>query len=467
VKTQTVGWVLVVSMGMVAAVRAAETTVALAQAAHVELERALAELAAVQDAIGAERLPLAQHVNQLEEEVLLGRQEHDRSQRAQDNRMVDLGVLRREVERAREEHRFLTALMSEYVSRFETRIHIGEMDRYAELLAAVKVAPDKADWSPAERLERQVGLLDASVERLERVRGGDSFDGKALTSRGTLENGRYVLAGPVALFASAQSDAAGMVELRVGSPKPRVVDMGGTTKATVRQLVENGRGKIPLDATGGNALKIAATKDTLWVHVRKGGPVMVPILLLGLAALVICGVKWSQIARIRSVGPMDLQEILNELRLGRRDKARARVAEVQGPVGEMLVTAIGHVGERKDYLEEVMYEKMLNAKPRLEALLPVIALTAACAPLLGLLGTVTGMINTFNMISVFGAGDPRTLSGGISEALITTEFGLIVAIPALLVHAFLSRKVKGVMGSMEQTTVAFINGVPAPEEERV
>jgi len=125
---------------------------------------------------------------------------------------------------------------------------------------------------------------------------------------------------------------------------------------------------------------------------------------------------------------------------------------------------VDHAREQKDYLEEVLYEKMLEARPNLERLLPVIALTAAAAPLLGLLGTVTGMINTFNMITIFGAGDPRTLSGGISEALITTEFGLIVAIPALLLHAFISRKVKGLLGSMEQTTVAFINGVPGPEE---
>jgi biopolymer transport protein ExbB len=103
---------------------------------------------------------------------------------------------------------------------------------------------------------------------------------------------------------------------------------------------------------------------------------------------------------------------------------------------------------------------MLAAKPGLESLLPFIALTAAAAPLLGLLGTVTGMISTFNMISLFGTGDPKTLSGGISEALITTEFGLYVAIPAVLAHAFLSRKAKGVLGSMEQTAVGFINGVP-------
>ena len=91
-----------------------------------------------------------------------------------------------------------------------------------------------------------------------------------------------------------------------------------------------------------------------------------------------------------------------------------------------------------------MYEKMLSAKPALERWIPLIALTAATAPLLGLLGTVTGMINTFNMITVFGTGDPRMLSGGISEALITTKFGLVVAVPALICHAFVTPKGQGV-----------------------
>ena len=112
-----------------------------------------------------------------------------------------------------------------------------------------------------------------------------------------------------------------------------------------------------------------------------------------------------------------------------------------------------------------MYEKMLVAKPELEKLLPFLALSAAAAPLLGLLGTVTGMINTFNAITVLGAGDPKTLAGGISEALITTEFGLIVAIPSLLLHAILSRKVKGIIGSMEQTATGFINGLPSHSQE--
>ena len=451
-----------------AAVRlmAADGLEGLQISAQTELKQALEELAAAQEEVGAEKIPLARHLNQLEEQVLARRVEFERAQRAQDNQLVDLGVLRKEVERAREEQKFLGALMGEYLSRFETRVHISEMDNYAELLAELKAAPTKPDLSPAERFERQSRLLEASLARLDRVMGGEVFEGRALTAAGRMESGKYLLAGPMALFASDESDAAGMAELRIGSPKPRAIDIGRQHPAAIRELLASGKGDLPFDATGGNALKIAATKETIWEHIRKGGPVMAPILLLGLAALVICGIKWAQISKIRMVTPMDLQGLLGHLRQGRKRDALAQAQSINGPVGELLATAVEHVEEPKEYIEEVLYEKLLDTKPRLEALLPIIALTAACAPLLGLLGTVTGMINTFNMITIFGAGDPRTLSGGISEALITTEFGLIVAIPALLIHAFLSRKVKGVLGSMEQTTVAFINGVPTPEPER-
>ena len=135
-------------------------------------------------------------------------------------------------------------------------------------------------------------------------------------------------------------------------------------------------------------------------------------------------------------------------------------SSIKGPVGQLMETAVLHCNEPKEHIEEALYEQMLNTKPALERWMPFVALSAATAPLLGLLGTVTGMINTFRLISVIGTGDPKMLSSGISEALVTTEFGLIVAIPSLLIHAFISRKAKGVLGSMEQTSVAFINGVP-------
>ncbi len=119
-----------------------------------------------------------------------------------------------------------------------------------------------------------------------------------------------------------------------------------------------------------------------------------------------------------------------------------------------------HSDEKKEYIEEILYERLLAARTRLERGLPFLALTATTGPLLGLLGTVMGMIATFKLISSFGSGDPKVLAAGISEALIATASGMTVAIPSLLFHAFLGRMAKGIIGSMEQTSVGFINGVP-------
>ena len=100
---------------------------------------------------------------------------------------------------------------------------------------------------------------------------------------------------------------------------------------------------------------------------------------------------------------------------------------------------------------------MHRTQLRMQSMLPFVAISAAAAPLLGLLGTVTGIMNTFSMIEIYGTGDVKTLSGGISEALITTEYGLIVAIPSLLLHAYLASKARKISNRMETTGIAFLN----------
>jgi biopolymer transport protein ExbB len=105
----------------------------------------------------------------------------------------------------------------------------------------------------------------------------------------------------------------------------------------------------------------------------------------------------------------------------------------------------------------VLTEAILRELPRLERGLSMLAIFGAVAPLLGLLGTVTGMIDTFRVITLFGTGDPKLMSGGISEALITTEIGLAVAIPIMLLYTFLRRKVDGIVGEMEEKAVGLSN----------
>lgn len=449
--------------GTATAARAETAFEQLAASVKSDLDASLRELAELQKQIGTEKLPLTRQLREMENRVLERTREFDRESRSYENQLVGLNVLKSEVKARDDEFKFLTSLLTEYARVFETRVHISEVSRYAEQIEEAKTAGADVDLSPSVKLERQGRMLHAAIQRIQRLIGGDSFEGRALTPSGIVDTGTFTLIGPVAVFASGDGETAGLAELQLGSPETTVIDVGPRFAEGIRTVTSSGAGNIPLDATLGNALKINATKDSLLTHIRKGGPVMVPILLLGLSALVIAVFKWFQISRIRVAEPIELQAILTHLNNGAKSKAKSIAESITGPVGEMLTTAIQHVGEKKEYIEEVMYEKMLGTKPRLERLLPMIALSAATAPLLGLLGTVTGMINTFNMITAFGTGDPKTLAGGISEALVTTEFGLIVAVPSLLLHAFINRKAKSVIGSMEQTAVAFINGAPHPD----
>jgi biopolymer transport protein ExbB len=355
-------------------------------------------------------------------------------------------------------------MLSEYGRVFETRIHISEVQRHKAAIDAAKLAAASPDLSGTEKFERQIELVKASAGRAEGLLGGNTFHGQALAPSGRIETGKFALIGPVAIFASDKSEAAGLVELQLGSPEPTVVSLEPAQNAAIRTLATSGSGELPLDASGGSALKIAETRDGFVEHIVKGGVVMIPIILLAVAAAIVGLIKWIQLARLRVASPKDLQIVIDHLNTGHADRAKLHAKSISGPSGELLAIAVEHAKEKKELIEEVLYEKMLHFKPRLERTLPFLALTAAAAPLLGLLGTVTGMISTFNMISVFGTGDPRTLSGGISEALITTEWGLLVAIPALFLHAVLARRVKGILAGLEQLSVGFINGVPDHEE---
>ena len=101
---------------------------------------------------------------------------------------------------------------------------------------------------------------------------------------------------------------------------------------------------------------------------------------------------------------------------------------------------------------------MLSAGEKLFSGLSVLSVSAAVAPLLGLLGTVTGIIKTFGDLSFSGAGQAEFISAGISEALITTEYGLVVAIPAYVAHAIFSRRAKSVLSDMEKIASSYLSG---------
>jgi biopolymer transport protein ExbB len=262
------------------------------------------------------------------------------------------------------------------------------------------------------------------------------------------------------MFADTAGTSAGMLQQELNKADPTVVAVDPSVEAASRELVTTGKGRLSLDPTLGNAFKLTAMQQSFWETIKHGGWVMAPLIILGSASLLTAIFKWFQLSRVRLATEADLQRVLNHLNAGERPKALSLAQSITGPVGAMLGTAVEHADEKKEYIEEILYERILAARTRLERGLPFLALTATTGPLLGLLGTVMGMIALFKLISSFGSGDPRVLASGISEALIATASGMLVAIPSLLLHAFLSRKAKAIVGSMEQTSVGFINGLP-------
>ncbi|MFM7102260.1 MAG: MotA/TolQ/ExbB proton channel family protein [Verrucomicrobiota bacterium] len=439
---------------------AAQEADTLAQSARADLQKALEELAEARRRVEAEKLPLVRSVNELEQKVLDQKAAYQKAERFQENQLVELNALKAQARNRGEEVKYLDSLLTEYGRAFRSRVHLIEEQRLQPAFNAFDAATASQELGEAQRLARRAEILRASLDRLRTVIGGDRFEAQALGPSSVLEKGRVALFGPVALFASEQSPAVGLLQQELNKSDPTVVPLAGALGEAGRALATTGTGSMAFDPTLGNAFKLEALKETLYEKLAQGGPVMVPLLGLGFAALVIAGVKWFQFSRIRLVREEELQRVLQHLTSNESEPALRLARGIPGLAGELLVTAVEHFDEKKEYLEEILYEKMLGARSKLERGLPFLALAATTGPLMGLLGTVTGMIATFKLISSFGSGDPKLLAAGISEALMATATGMAVAIPALLLHAFMSRQAKGILGSMEQTAVGFVNGVP-------
>lgn len=423
-----------------------------------DLVEAKAELSQLRKQIEEERVPLSRELVQLEGELGKLRQELDDLSRELDTKTLALNNERSELKAFKDENRYLSSLLGEYIRNFETRIHISELQRYRDQIESAKNAPDNPNLTPDQVFDEQAGLVMASVERLGELSGGIVYPGTAVGEDGVVRKVDFALMGPVAYFHSPETGAAGVADQKLNSSEPNMVFVEDPTlEEGIEALVTTGDGRIAFDASLGKAQKIEETQDTLVQHIQKGGPVMVPILGLFAAAILVSLIKWFQLMRVPTPSSGKIELALDALKRKDYDEAKRRVGDLRGPTGEMLRAGMEHVRETRELVEEVMFEKLLETKLRLNSYLPFVAIAAAAAPLMGLLGTVTGIINTFKLITVQGTGDPKALSSGISEALITTEFGLIVAIPSLLLHAYLARKARNLSDGMEKTAVSFLN----------
>ena len=357
--------------------------------------------------------------------------------------------------------KFLGGAFGEYSSGFLSRVHQAENVLYSDVYNDVLDKTSGEVLKDSQKVLENLRVVDLALRRLDAVIGGQVFDGGAITPDGfKAESGKFVLLGPQAFF--SQSDVSGIALTMASAGAadlPTVFDMGADAAAGIKSVADGGEGVLPFDPTLGKAIQIAKSKETVSEHVAKGGAVGYTIVGLGLLALVIGLFKWIEISSYSVPSTGRINSILGNLMAGKKSAAEQQANGLKGTAGEMIRIGVDRFEGKREIVEELFFEKLLAIRPKLERMLPFLAVTAAAAPLMGLLGTVMGMIKTFKMIELFSASDPKTLSGGISEALVTTELGLVVAIPTLIIHGILSRMARGKVGRMEAAGVAFLNGM--------
>lgn len=429
---------------------------------EADLRTSLAELASLRQEIESARIPLARQLGRLETQLTERKNEYAKLQRFQENQLVELNALKAEAKRQSDETKYIDSLVNEYHRAFRTRLHFAEEPRFKELFDRFEKASAAPDIAPVDRFKQRLELIQGSLQRASRALGGELIEGRATDPKGRILDGKIALLGPVAMFAGPGTESIGVLQQELNRSEPIVLSVPPTEAEAVRALATTGTGRISLDATLGNASKLAALEETLYEKLAKGGLIMIPLLGLGVAAVLVALVKAFQLGRIRLATESDLQTVLSHLEQNQPERALQYARSIPGVAGNLLATGVEHIDEKKEYIEEILSEKMLGARIQLDRGIAFLALSATTGPLMGLLGTVMGMISTFRLISSFGSGDPKALAAGISEALICTATGMAVAIPSLLFHAFLSRKAKGIIGSLEQTSVGFINGLPGP-----
>ncbi|TVP74958.1 MAG: hypothetical protein EA353_14750, partial [Puniceicoccaceae bacterium] len=430
--------------------------------ASADLEAAMTELADLRASIREEKIPLARERRELEAQVRSLRAEAEAARSRVDNADVRLDQLRAQISGREEELRYVANLLDEYLRGMQARVHVSEVALYEERIRGILDSAETRG-NEATAVVSLAAALDLGSERLRTISGGSIFEGQAVLPNGRFETGTFVLAGPLAYFAN---DSASGLVLRGESLRPAVETIANQDiAAAVASLKAGGRANFPVDSTLGNARAIEQTRTGLIGHIKKGGIWIIPILGFAFVSLVIAAFKALELYSIRMPQDASVHKLLDLLGQGKNEEAKQLAAQLPGPGGKMLQLGVRHANDSVALVEEICIEKVIETQPKTQRLLAFIATTAAVSPLLGLLGTVTGMITTFELITIFGTGDARNLSSGISEALVTTEFGLIVAIPALIFHAVLSRKANSLLATMEKHAITFTNGLKITREQ--
>ena len=311
--------------------------------------------------------------------------------------------------------------------------------------------PDRLEWMSEFAAKMGQTNRMASLEEIERlwfelqremVETGKvaSFPTTVVTSEGEEVQRDVVRIGAFNLVSDGKyleyvPETSHVVELR-RQPQARY-----TNRIPKLEEAQTGLQPIGLDPTRGQLLGLLVESPSLGERIAQGKEVGYVIIALGIIGILIA--LWRLVV-LAGVGAKVNAQIKNPSQPG------------NNPLGRVLKVYQDNREDDVEALELRLGEAILRETPKLNAWLPALKIISVVAPLLGLLGTVTGMIVTFQAITLFGAGDPKLMAGGISQALVTTVLGLVVAIPTVFLHTLVSSRARRVTQILQEESAGIL-----------
>ncbi len=389
------------------------------------IDQAQKHLSSTENRIADARQRMASQINRLEREVLALREKAAVAQRLADEKTLSLSKLEKRLENWRQQQVYQQNLLHRFLQQNGTRVTTNRSgaDSMTVVITEAKILRNRFQptWQTAD-----IVLPSGEISTLPTLG-----------------------IGPVTWYWDENAERAGLASVHDSTQGVLHSDilLDASDSKGLAALRQQARGELVFDPTLSRAMAREQHAESLLEHLMKGGLWAVPILLFALFALSIALIKATQLWRLPTLvrfTPASLQNALTT-------NAGPLTTNVKGMQATLL--NIAHNEPLPSQRDDQLFMQLQDDRRWLDRWIGAIAITAAVSPLLGLLGTVSGMIETFKMMTLFGSGDPEVVSGGIAQALVTTELGLVVAIPALILNAVLSRRAKTYYNDLESFAI--------------
>ena len=317
-----------------------------------------------------------------------------------------------------------------------------------EMPTALKEATE-SDQQKVDYLFKQALSLIAGLGDIQ------SKPGKFFLENGKQAEGEIIYLGNIAAYGVSAEGSGSLVP--AGNDEFKVwKEPAADIAVALSKQVQPDELKLFLYESRTAAIEETPDKTILSV-IHSGGIIGWLIVGLGAFALLLIFIRTFLLYKNSSDTKLLSDGVIKHVMAGQLDQARHMCEQGSSAITRVLASTLRHLKDDRDHMENIVHEAILQESGPLDRFGSAILVIASVSPLLGLLGTVTGMISTFDVITEFGTGDPKLLSGGISIALVTTELGLIVAIPALLLGSLLTAWSRNIKRDMEYSALRVTN----------